>query len=97
MAACLTSQDVPFLREQGYLWGGAVIQRGHGPLDDWTALARAVAASAARRAMPMARGDGAVHDLLKPMPLLFCHELVRSPAIRAAKIRAMRRLAPAYR
>ncbi|MFJ7440140.1 hypothetical protein ACIQW5_21025 [Methylorubrum thiocyanatum] len=97
MAACLTRQDVPFLREQGYLWGDVVLQRGHGPVEDWTTLAEAVGAAAARRAMPMARGDGAVHDPLKPMPLLFCHELVRSPAVRAAKARAMRRLAPAYR
>lgn len=97
MAACLTWQDEPFLREQGYLWGGAVMQRGHGAPDDWIALSHVVAAAATRRAMPMAHGDGAVHDPLKPMPLLFCHELVRSPAVRAAKARAMRRLAPAYR
>lgn len=97
MAACLTRQDVPYLREQGHLWGNAILQRGHGSVEDWTTLADAVGAAAARQTMSMARGDGAVDDALKPMPLLFCHELVRSPAVRAAKVRAMRHLAPDYR
>ncbi len=65
MAACLTRQDVPYLREQGHLWGNAILQRGHGSVEDWTTLADAVGAAAARQTMSMARGDGAVHDALK--------------------------------
>lgn len=97
MASCLIRQDPAYLREQGHLWSGAVLQHGHGSLDDWSLLSRAVEAESARRPMAMARGDGAVHAPLKAMPLLFCHELVRTPVVRAAMARAVRRLTPSYR
>ena len=68
------------------------MERVGGPLDDWVALGNAVGAEAARRPMPAARVDGPVHASSRPMPLLFCHELVRTPAVRAAIGRAVRRL-----
>lgn len=93
-AACLTRQEQPFLQEQGHFWAAGILERVGGSLDHWRALGDAVAAESARRQMPMARGDGPVHDSSKPMPLLFCHELVRTPAVRAAVERRLRHLMP---
>jgi len=89
MAACLTRQMPERLRDEGHLWARGVMERG-GRLSTWRALGEAVAAEAARRPMAMGRGDGPVADPLVPMPVLHCHEVVRSPAVRAAIARAAR-------
>lgn len=57
-AACLTRQEQPFLREQGHLWATGILERTGGSLDGWRVLGDAVAAEAARRPTPVARGTG---------------------------------------
>ncbi|WP_338664657.1 hypothetical protein VQH23_05680 [Pararoseomonas sp. SCSIO 73927] len=89
MGACLTRQTPERLRDEGFLWTRAVMERG-GDLATWRALGDAVVAEAARRPVPQGRGDGPVADPLTPMPVLHCHEVVRSPAVRAAITRAVR-------
>ena len=91
-AACLTRQEQPFLRDEGHLWAAGIMERVGGSLDHWVALADAVGAEAARRPMPVARVDGPERASSRPMPVLFCHELVRTPAVRAAIKLALRRL-----
>jgi len=89
MGACLTRQMPERLRDEGFLWTRGVMDRG-GDLAAWHALGDAVVAEAARRPVPQGRGDGPVAAPLVTMPVLHCHEVIRTPAVRAAIARAVR-------
>ncbi|MDU7519933.1 MAG: hypothetical protein E7K72_00835 [Roseomonas mucosa] len=89
MAACLTRQMPETLRDEGFLWSRGVMDRG-GSFETWRALGDIVVAEAVRRPVPQGRGDGPVADPLVPMPVLHCHQVVRTPAVRAAIARAAR-------
>ncbi|MGU3664907.1 hypothetical protein ACLBX9_12040 [Methylobacterium sp. A49B] len=96
-AACLVAQNSAYLKEQGHGWGAVVLERIRGGLEPLTALAAAVRAEAARTPMAVMHKDGPVSEPPVPLPILFCAELLRAPAVHAVKLRAMRRLRFAYR
>ena len=96
-AACLVAQDSAYLKEQGHGWGAVVLERSRGGLESLTALAAAVRSEAARTPMAVMHKDGPVSEPPVPLPILFCAELLQAPVVRAAKLRAMRRLRFAYR
>lgn len=95
-AACLTAQDSAYLKEQGHGWGAVVLERGHGGVEPLMSLDAAVKAAAARTPMALMHKDGPVSEPLVPLPILFCADLLQTPSVRAAKLRAMRRLRPDY-
>lgn len=95
VASCLARLDEPFLREQGVLWAGAVVQRGHGPVEPLIALAEAVEAELARTGVAQGKPDGPGAPT-KPMPLMTCGEIVHRPAVRAATARTAAALRPSY-
>lgn len=95
VASCLASLDDASLKDGGRRWAGAIVQRGHGEIERFTAVSDAVKAE--RAATPMAMG----HDDDRPMaavplPLLYCGEIIDAPRVRTAIDAAIAALRPAY-
>lgn len=96
IATCLLGQPEPFLREQGQGWASVIVERGHGDIEAFVAVAAAVKARVAEGDMAM------VHDEASPrtdkrMPVFYCGEIIDTPSVRAAIDAAVRTLAPSYR
>ena len=95
-AACLVAKDCAYLKDQGHGWGAVVLERSRGGLEPLLAFAAAARAEAARTPMAVMLKDVPVWKPLEPLPILFCADLLQAPAVRAATLRTMRRLRPAY-
>jgi len=96
VASCLAQQSPNDLKRQGEGWAQIIIERGHGspkPLDALDHVVR----TEAQRAPPYINRDEANPTKGVPMPVAFCAELIDRPAVRAALVRTMAALAPAYR
>lgn len=95
VATCLTKQNEPFLKEQGDLWADAIVQRSHGPIEDFSSVADAVIADVTKKPIALARQESdPMHA--KPVPILFCAEIVDDKPVRAAIDKAIKKLAPEY-
>jgi hypothetical protein len=95
-ASCFAALDDPFLRDQGQLWAGGVVQRGEGPIEALIPLADAVRAELERSGVGQGKPDGS-HAPSKPMPVMTCGEIVHAPAVAAGMARAETALRSAYR
>lgn len=95
-ASCLTLQDNAYLRDQGQRWASAVIQRGGGAIEPWTAVADAVAAELRRSGVAEGQPETPSAPGV-PLPVLTCGEIAAAPAVAAAITAARTALAPAYR
>ena len=96
IASCLAAQDQPYLKDQGDGWASVIIQRGKGELDALTAVAAAVKAELAKGGMAIVHNeDGPIKD--KPLPVLYCSEIIDAPSVHAAINTAVKKLAPSYR
>jgi hypothetical protein len=96
VASCLTMVGNPYLREQGELWAGGVIQRGAGPIEAWTPIADAVKAELARSGVGQAKPERP-SDPGRPMPVMTCGEIGHAPGVAAAVAKARAALAADYR
>ena len=103
IASCLDELDGSYLKERAYLndqgdgWASVVIQRGKGDLDVFTAVSKAVKAELAKGGMAFIRDESVSGPASKPMPVLYCGEIIDTPRVRVAIETAIRRLTPAYR
>jgi hypothetical protein len=96
IASCLAAQDQPYLKDQGDGWASVIIQRGKGGLDIITAVAVAVKAELAKGDMAVVRSEtGPTKE--KPLPVLYCGEIIDVPSVKVAINRAVKKLAPSYR
>jgi len=96
MASCFTALDDPFLKRQGDLWAGGIVQRGKGSIETFRRVADAVRREMATAKVPIAHGDGGPQGDV-PVPLLYCVEMIDAARVRAAIDRAITQLTPAYR
>lgn len=96
IASCLSAQDQPYLKDQGDGWASVIIQRAKGGLDIMTAVAVAVKAELAKGNMAVVRSEtGPTKD--KPLPVLYCGEIIDVPSVKVAINRAVKKLASSYR
>jgi hypothetical protein len=96
IASCLAGQDQPYLKDQGDAWASVIIQRSKGELDPLTGVAEAVKAEIAKGDMTVIRSERQPMNG-KPLPVLYCVEIIDAPRVRAAIGKAIRKLAPSYR
>jgi len=94
-ASCFAALPQPLLRKQGERWAGAVIQRGHGAIEAWASLARAVTKELKRTGLDQGLGDGP-DSAPTPLPVMTCGEITARPAVRAAMAQAAKALAKDY-
>jgi hypothetical protein len=95
MASCFAALPQPIFQQQGERWAGAVIQRGHGAIEQWTALAEAVAGELKRTGIAQGQGEGPQAATV-PLPVMTCGEITTTPAVRAAMRSAEKGLAIDY-
>jgi hypothetical protein len=96
VASCLMKQKEPYLRDQGALWAGGIVQRSHGDVEDFRRVAGAVDADIAQKPMPAARRESdPMHAV--PVPVPFCAEIIDDPPVRAVIDKTIKKLTPAYR
>jgi hypothetical protein len=88
IASCLAAQDQQYLKDQGDGWASAIIQRGKGSLDAFTGIASAVKAELAKANMAVIRRENETKD--KPLPIMYCSEIIDAPSVRAAINNALR-------
>lgn len=95
IASCLANQDQPYLKDQGDGWAAAIVQRAKGGLDALTAVSTVVKAELAKGKMAVIRNEtGPQRD--KPLPVLYCGEIIDVPSVRAAIDKAVKNLRPFY-
>lgn len=95
IASCLSFQPNPYLKDQGDAWASVVIQRMKGSPAALADLAEHVKVETARGDVPIIRDEtGMGPD--KPLPLLFCVEIIDHPAVRSGIEQAVRALGPLY-
>lgn len=95
IASCMTMQDEPYLKDQGDAWASVIVQRMKGSLDALSGVAEQVRREQAKGDMAMIRNEaGPEPD--KPLPLLYCGEIIDRPSVRAAIQQALGELRPAY-
>lgn len=96
IASCLAAQDSPYLKDQGDGWASVIVQRGKGDLRVFAAVAAAVKAELAKGDMAIIRTEaGPAAD--KPLPVLYCGEIIDKAGVRAAINEAAAKLRAAYR
>ncbi|WP_106515620.1 hypothetical protein [Allosphingosinicella deserti] len=95
MASCFAAQQNAYLKDQGRRWAGAVMQRAHGPVEQWTVVADAVEAELARSGIGKSKPDGP-HGASVPMPLMACVHIPDATDVRAAIAIAARALSADY-
>jgi hypothetical protein len=96
IAACLVHQAEPYLKDQGYAWGNAIIQRGKAPIEVLAPIEDAVK-------LEIAKGDMAIIHVdtnppeNKTAPVLYCGEIIDMPSVRATIQKTVTKLKPFYR
>jgi len=96
IATCLTKQSDPTLKDQGDAWASVIVQRAHGDLDPFHAVQDAVEAALKKGTVPAIHNEqDPKHS--KPVPLLYCAEIIDEPTVRPVIDKSIKRLAPAYR
>jgi hypothetical protein len=96
IASCLARQDQPYLKDQGDAWASVILQRSKGELEVFIGVAEAIKAEIAKADMPVIHTETQPMKG-KPLPVLYCGEIIDAPQVRAAINRAIRKLAPSYR
>ncbi len=94
-ATCFAAQQNAYLKDQGERWAGAVMQRAHGPVEQWTAVADAVAAELKARGIAAGQGEGPQSATI-PLPVMTCGQIAATATVRAAIERAASALAADY-
>lgn len=92
IATCLTLQKADFLKGQGDGWGSVIVNRGHGDVEDWHPLIRAVKSVVENEHLPVTQGDGKVLEL----PVAFCVEIIDHPEIANVIRKTIEKMTPAY-
>lgn len=95
IASCLTNQAEPYLKDQGDAWASVIVQRMKGDLEPLADLAEAVKRESQTGTMAVIR-DASQPTSGKPLPVLYCGEIIDMQAVRVAIQKAIRELAPAY-
>jgi hypothetical protein len=96
IASCLAKQTQPYLKDQGSAWGYAIIEGGKAPVEDLMLIDDIVKRE-------IAKGDTAwIPDDSNPkegkaMPVLYCVDIIDTPAVRTAIQKAIIKLKPYYK
>jgi hypothetical protein len=96
IASCLAHQNDPYLKDQGDGWASAIIQRGEGNLEALTAISKTVKAELAKGDMAVIRVESPSAAVDKPLPVMYCSEIIDKPAVRNAIKKAVAALAAEY-
>jgi hypothetical protein len=96
IAACLVQQAQPYLKDQGYVWAGAIVQRGKAPIEALTPVEDAVKRELDKGDMAIVHADANPPED-KAAPVLYCGEIIDKPAVRAAIQKTVAKLARRYR
>jgi hypothetical protein len=96
IASCLTYQAQAYLKDQGDAWASVIVQRMKGSLDALVAVAEQVKRENARGDRAVIR-DESGQEKDKILPVLYCGEMIDTPAVRAAIQKAVAELEPSYR
>lgn len=83
IASCLTLQSSAYLRDQGDGWGSVIVQRSEVPLSSMRHVVEAVKTAASKTPLPVARDEAHPYQG-KVLQIMYCMDLIRSPAMRAA-------------
>ena len=95
IATCLVNQQEPYLKDQGDGWASAIIQRAKGGLDAFTDVAAAVKAELTKGNMVVIRSETEpMKD--KPLPVMYCGEIIDQPSVDAPIHKAVKKLKPSY-
>lgn len=84
VATCLAHQKDHFLRDQGSGWASVIVQRGEGELDALALVAHQVLAELRKGEMAVVRVEAPAGASDRPLPVLYCSEIIDTPAVRAA-------------
>jgi hypothetical protein len=95
IASCLVAQEQFYLKDQGEGWASAIVQRSKGSLDAFRGVVSAVKAELAKGNMAVIRSDSE-QTKDKPLPIMYCGEVIDAPSVHAAINKAVRRLTPSY-
>jgi len=94
-SSCLAELDDAALKDQGASWAGAIIQRSHGGIEPFGAIARTVSQEMQKILMEMGR-DESNPRTPKPLPIMYCAEMIDVESVRASITRAAQELSDAY-
>ncbi len=94
-ATCFAAQQNAYLKDQGQRWVGAVMQRAHGPVEQWTSIADAVTAELKASGIAVGQGEGPQSATI-PLPVMTCGQIAATATVRAAIDRAASALAADY-
>jgi hypothetical protein len=96
VASCLAAQGQAEIKDQGDGWASAIIHRGKGELDAFTAVATAVKTEVAKGNMAVVHNESdPMHG--KSMPVMYCSEIIDVPSVRSTIEKAVKALAPSYK
>lgn len=86
---------MPEYEVQARIWAGAIIERGHGPLEPWKTLSAEVARSISETGVGRAKPEGP--GMPSPStPLMTCGEIGGVPSVAAAIRRVLVEVSPHY-
>ena len=95
IASCLVSQRESYLVDQGNGWASVVVQRMKGEIDTFAAVAETVKRELAKGDMAIIRDESAP-NADKMLPILYCSEIIDTPAVRGEIAKAVVALDRAY-
>ena len=96
IASCLAHQNDDYLMEQGSGWASVIIQRGDGGIGAFAAVSEKVQAELSRSEMAVVRVESPSGASDRPLPILYCSEIIDRPSVRMAIKKAVADLASGY-
>lgn len=96
IATCLSQQSEPYLKDQGDAWASVVVQRSQGDIELFHPVQQAVESELKKGNVAAIYQEGDTKHS-KPVPVLYCAEIIDAGEVRAAIAKAIKLLTPAYR
>jgi hypothetical protein len=94
IASCLIAMKEPYLKEQGDGWGSVIVQRSKLGLEALNAVAAVVKTEVSKGNMAVTRVETEPEKDLA-LPVMYCNEIIHTPAVRAAIKEAVKKFAVA--
>jgi hypothetical protein len=96
IATCLSEQPVAYLKDQGDAWASVVVQRSPANIQLFQPVQDAVEAEL-KKGHAAAIYDEKDPHRSKPVPVLYCAEIIDEPLVREAIDKAIKKLERVYR
>lgn len=97
VASCMIATQIPSLVEQGQGWAGALVERSHGPIEEFHLIATVVEEEIRVSGFAVGHRDAPVASGSVMLHMLTCGEIIDAPRVARAIGRARTALAHAYR